>query len=175
MLAVSTEDGRLLFYSTSLPVNAGTSNVTSKPDTPVCEAIGQLGGIAEGLASRIKDFEILQSPHSKNRIIVAGSSDGAIRLWKLDGTDLRRKPLKHEESSETEVGSPANGHTTAPLPQTQQVGQLLGTYEAGNRITCLTAFVMIEPGDLEINGLRTSTALNKANRLDVEDEISISS
>ena len=34
-----------------------------------------------------------------------------------------------------------------------QVGSLLGTYEAGNRITCLRAFVMSQPESTKPNGL----------------------
>ena len=149
-LAVSTEDSRLLFYSTGSYADVETTEISGKPITPVCEAVGQLGGIEEGLTSRIKDFEVLQMLNSKRWIVVTGSSDGAIRLWGIEESILWTNSTMDEGSSKAEVGhSPLEGPKSTEAksgtpPKIRQVGQLLGTYEAGNRITCLKAFVMLE-------------------------------
>lgn len=84
VLAVSTEDGRIMFYSTGSTTESETMQASSKQEIPLCEAIGQLGGAGEGLTGRIKDFEILKPPDSRSLLIVTGNSDGAIRLWLLD-------------------------------------------------------------------------------------------
>lgn len=135
VLAISTEDGRILFYSTR------PADLVAAPPTeggkdaalPSAKLVAQLGGTAVQLAGRVKDFTVLTigEKSSKQYIIVAGGSDGALRLWRLSPTDLG-----------------AHGG------KTKQVGTLLGTYETGNRITCLTAFVMLpkmeEAGDEDI-------------------------
>lgn len=133
---------------------------------PICQAFGQLGGNAEGLTSRIKDFEILKPPDLHGVLIVTGSSDGSIRLWMFNETDLQETLPDHEDSSETELGDPANSQpneTVAKPSDPQPIGKLLGTYEAGNRITCLKAFVMAEPADLKTTGQQEITSTNKAN------------
>lgn len=143
-LAISTEDGRILFFSTEINNGSEMSQAGSKPNLPVLEPVGQLGGIADGLMSRIKDFDILKletdrATHER-LIVVAGSSDGAIRLWLLDWNQLA---APHEPSNGA-INS--NGpHEKTDVPRTRQMGSLLGTYETGNRITCLKAFLMSNP------------------------------
>ena len=53
-------------------------------------------------------------------MIVTGRSDGAIQLFKISASDLQQKG-----------------------DRVREVGKLLGTYETGNRITCLDGFVML--------------------------------
>ena len=122
ILAVSTEDGRILFYST-ISKNLSPAKVDEK-DTPLPSAklIAQLGGKDAGFTGRIKDFVALslRDDTLKQLLIVTGGSDGALRVWKLFAEDLM----------------PHSGAT-------RQVGQLLGTYETANRITCLKAFIML--------------------------------
>lgn len=137
ILAVSTEDGRILFYST----NAGdldTKAVEGKSQPiPSAKLFAQLGGKDGGVSGRIKDFAVLNIGEGASReiIIVAASSDGAVRLYKLSAV----KEL-------AQVGEQVN-----------QVGKLIGTYETGNRVTCLKAFVMlqtpegVEDEEIEIN------------------------
>jgi protein MAK11 len=124
VLAVSTEDGRILFYSTR-PAHLVTATSTEGKEAPLPSAklVAQLGGKDAGLSGRIKDFSILSigEGNTKDFIIVAAGSDGALRVWKL--------------SASKDLGS-HNG-------KAKQVGKLLGTYETGNRITCLKAFVML--------------------------------
>jgi protein MAK11 len=121
ILAISTEDGRILFYSTR-PADLTTTKAVEGKDAPLPSAklVAQLGGKDAGLSGRIKDFTILDigEGSSKEFIIPAASSDGALRIWKISASDLTSGKVK-------------------------QVGKLLGMTETGNRITCLKAFVML--------------------------------
>ncbi|ODM24298.1 hypothetical protein SI65_01994 [Aspergillus cristatus] len=131
LLAISTEDGRVIFYSTKKlrePENDPDSSI------PFAEPIAQLGGKANGLPGRIKDFEVFSlkdEPTVKKDafLVVTANSDGAVRVWLVDG-----KELKKQNDSEN-------------APTTSQVGKLLNTYETGNRITCMKAFVMLPAED----------------------------
>ncbi|KAA8575772.1 hypothetical protein EYC84_004872 [Monilinia fructicola] len=138
VLAVSTEDGRILFYST----NSGDLETTKPAEgkaqpIPAAKLFAQLGGKDGGVSGRIKDFAVLTVGEGSSRdiIIVAASSDGAVRLYKLSAA----KDL-------AQIGEKVN-----------QVGKLIGTYETGNRVTCLKAFVMLpspegaEDEEIEIN------------------------
>ncbi|CZR68707.1 related to MAK11 protein (maintenance of killer toxin-encoding satellite M1 dsRNA) [Phialocephala subalpina] len=123
LMALSTEDGRILFYSTKQADLIAAKSVEGK-ETPLPSAklIAQLGGKDVELSGRIKDFSILTvgEGSTKDFIVVAAGSDGALRLWKISSTDL----ASHSD-------------------KVKQIGKLLGTYETGNRITCLRAFVML--------------------------------
>ena len=157
LLAVSTEDGRILFYDTTEFFDTQPTEPTNAAEIPVSRAICQLGGLAEGITGRVKDFEILKLSDSEDFIIITGSSDGAVRLWTVQESELVEKPtISYTMNSEVNIlasnaDCKANGNATT-LPATRQIGLLLGTYEAGNRITCLKAFVMSEPEGLKTNG-----------------------
>ncbi|KAL1871852.1 Protein mak11 [Paecilomyces lecythidis] len=133
LLAVSTEDGRVIFYSTK---NTQTSrNEDGEEQIPDAVVVAQLGGKPCGLSGRVKDFELLEldgpGPYKDSFAIVTGGSDGIVRVWLLAKNDLNiQKTKKSGEDSKKDAASP------------RQVGTLLGTYETGNRITCLKAFVM---------------------------------
>ena len=153
-LAVSTEDGRILFYSTTPNGKTEKQKNEAKTAIPNVQAIGQIGGNADDLKGRIKDFDILQIPtvggSTENLLIVAGSSDGAIRLWLLDTAQLVVENAVTAESPGNGLKESPNGKGDATVLKVSlipQVGQLLGTYETGNRITCLKAFIMSEPKD----------------------------
>lgn len=131
VLALSTEDGRVLFFA----IDTLVENEGSKLPTVPCTA--QLGGRAAEITGRIKDFEILELPNSEDAdsaewLVVTGSSDGAVRLWSLSKEDLA-----------TGVG--------AADKSPRQVGRLIGMHDTGNRITCLGAFVM--NGKVSENGV----------------------
>ena len=157
LVAVSTEDGRIVFYDTTDVIETQITKPASKPEIPTSKALCQLGGAAEGLTGRVKNFEILKPLDSDDFLIVTGSSDGAVRLWAVDGSELVDEPSVSRDLN-NEVSIPANGgdgranENAIELPTTRQIGLLLGTYEAGNRITCLKAFVMSEPESPETNG-----------------------
>ena len=124
---------------------------------PTCEPLGQLGGASSGLTGRIKDFEVLRlsevSSTPSRIVIVAGSSDGSIRLWSLIEKDLEFDdvPLNGVGAPEPAITRKANGVLEDDNKpggfHVRQIGQLLGTYQTGNRITCLKAFVMKDPLD----------------------------
>lgn len=177
VLAVSTEDGRVLFYSnepdTEPQSQSGeahqTPNTTEPPFPPSALFLGQVGGPETGIYSRIKDFMILTPPSSLPAVlfVVTASSDGAIRIWRIDRDEFCRSPKIPSPVETTEATKDAasaspevNGHgengvaaeltnggqthddSAPPKPSAKQIGQLLGTYETGSRITCMTAFVM---------------------------------
>jgi len=134
VVAVSTEDGRILFFSTAkenitAPVEEKEKETTKKNARTLSSAtmVAQLGGKEAGVTGRIKDFTVLPVENEdgeRSWFIATGGSDGKVRLWRLEAGDLR---------STGEQG--------------KQVGKLLGTYETQNRITCLGAFVMIPRPD----------------------------
>jgi protein MAK11 len=133
VLAVSTEDGRILFFSTrtsDLLIPPPLEGKEAEAPLPAAKLIAQLGGKDAGLEGRIKDFKILPStPGSRESIIVTASSDGAVRLFRISPSE--------------DLG--AGG-------ERKKIGCLLGVYETGNRITCLEGFVMlakIEGGEEE--------------------------
>ncbi|KAL2020358.1 hypothetical protein VTK56DRAFT_8487 [Thermocarpiscus australiensis] len=120
VLAVSTEDGRVVFFSTAKEdIEAPAEGKT----LPTAKLVAQLGGKEAGVSGRIKDFKVLPVEGEEGKqgfFIVTGSSDGRIRLWQVGADDL-------------------DGTGKTP----KQVGKLLGTYETQNRITCVEAFIMI--------------------------------
>ena len=142
----------------------------------MCKAVGQIGGVAAGFAGRIKDFEILRLPRSRNLLVVTGSSDGAIRLWEIDQADLQARLATQKGSLETGKSSQTNGtaadteNPSEELPSIKQVGSHLGTYEAGNRITCLKAFIMVPSQEPKTNGVKPDQMVGTVKGLDNEIE-----
>jgi protein MAK11 len=133
VLALSTEDGRIIFYDTSVisDTKPQTSNGKEEAVAMPCALIAQLGGPAVGILGRVKDFEIIPIPNA-GYLIIAGSSDGSVRLWFLSSSEIKAQPAKSENGAEkAESGFSA-----------KQVGKLIGSYSTGARITCLKAFVM---------------------------------
>ncbi|KAL5121885.1 Protein mak11 [Pleosporales sp. CAS-2024a] len=134
LLLVSTEDGRVLVYDTSKSTSPASEEGTrkaTKDDFPSSQLVAQIGGPGAGISGRVKDFEILSLPDS-TYLIVTGSSDGTVRTWSLNTTDMEK-----QDNAEGE------GFTAKP------VGTLLATYKTGTRITCLTAFIMSGTADAE--------------------------
>ena len=131
VLSISTEDGRILFF------NVNTDDQLEQHDNlPQCACIGQLGGAISGTSGRIKDFEILTPPAAGKdsvlpRLLVTGYSTGTVRLWKFFVHEL----LSPDESHHAIIG---NGDK----PQPRQVGEIIGTLETNNRVTCLGAFIL---------------------------------
>jgi protein MAK11 len=133
VLVVSTENGRVLFYSTDETTESknGSSSETVLPDS-LC--LAQLDGRSNGVIWRVKDFEILSMPASIGTspylLAVTAGSDGSIRIWKMHTKDFFSARASPEKLSEPSA-----------------VGDLIGTYGTGNRITCLKAFVMVRQED----------------------------
>lgn len=137
VLAISTERGEIIFYDTKHPsTKDGASSI------PMANIRCQLGGKAQGQTTRIKDFEVLRGQGAKSKkqdlVFVTCSSDGAVKLWCLDQDELSQVDKKAAKG-----GEKADEASETP----RQVGKLLGSYETGERITCLKAFVMTEPND----------------------------
>ncbi|PTB62545.1 WD40 repeat-like protein [Trichoderma citrinoviride] len=134
LLAVATEDGRVMFFSTKAEdltkpepskETAQDDKKAAEPTLPVAKFVGYVGG--EGVQGRIKDFAIIPSTANRGTLYVVGaSSDGKIRLWTVQAEEL----LEAARSKEAKVEKP--------------VGVLRGTYETHNRVTCLAAFLMLE-------------------------------
>ncbi|OAA80048.1 WD40 repeat-like-containing domain protein [Akanthomyces lecanii RCEF 1005] len=126
VMAVSTEDGRVLFFSTKtedLEKQEGGED-EKKPLLPLAKLIGQVGGKEAGVTSRVKDFAVLRSNLNAGLLyVVAAGSDGKVRVWTVADEELRAGKVQ---------------------------GKLAGAYETHNRITCLAAFVMVpRPDDAE--------------------------
>lgn len=151
-LAVSTEDGRIIFYSTTNISNPDAVAGDTEVRIPNCHPSCQLGGKIDGLSGRIKDFEVLGLPSLENSgsmfMIVAGCSDGVIRLWTIAQEELQSSPKVTDTPPNDNIEKPseakADGSTTSKKGPavTRQAGRMIGTYETGHRITCLKAFVM---------------------------------
>ncbi|KAJ5711514.1 hypothetical protein N7488_005670 [Penicillium malachiteum] len=131
LLAVSTEDGRVIFYSTQELQKPEEDDESTIPHaTPVA----QVGGKQAGFPGRIKDFDVLSLENQPKEVhdgivVVTGNSDGVVRIWNVASKEL--VPAKKSKGQDT-------------IPQ---VGNLLTTYETGNRITCLASFVMLPAED----------------------------
>lgn len=155
ILALSTEDGRIMFYSTNYISDTRLEGNSTELSIPSCPPLGQLGGKTAGLSGRIKDFQVLDLPSPGSRggmfLIVSGSSDGSIRLWMVAQEDLSPRPYgavkPPTEDTVKSSEAKSNGSATNKESPTaaREVGRLIGTYETGNRITCLKAFVMSGP------------------------------
>ena len=142
-LAISTEDGRILFYatndiqvqpetdSTTTPQTSLSSNTTPTTSStiPFCRLLAELDSLkSTDSSTRIKDFCILSLPTdsalSTVRLVVTGSSDGSIRLLAFDVRDLKAS-LKSDAA---------------------RIGWMLGAVETPERITCLKGFVLESGG-----------------------------
>ncbi|TQW00403.1 hypothetical protein V2A60_001490 [Cordyceps javanica] len=127
VMAVSTEDGRVLFFSTKTDdlVEQERESEDEKK-LPLAKFLGQVGGKEAGVTSRIKEFAVLRSNLNTGLLYVAAAgSDGKVRVWNVTDGELRAGSGK-------------------------EMGELAGVYETHNRITCLAAFVMVpRPDDAE--------------------------
>lgn len=166
LLTVSTEDGRILFYSTDSKQLIKPAEDADSP-LPIAPLLFQLGGKDHGQSTRIKDFEILYLKGKSTKsscLIVTGSSDGEVKMWSLNQDQLKQNKSSKSSKSKKEPSSKEGP---------QQVGTLLGSYETGNRITCLTAFVMHKPkeeDDIEFEGLSEDEEQNSDDSSDSESE-----
>jgi protein MAK11 len=145
LLAISTEDGRILFYSTgTLKQQKYSSDHASETAISDATMIAWLSGKDAGVTGRVKDFDIISLPssteHDPISFIVTASSDGSVRIWQFTLEDIVGKTSERK----------SQGTIT-------QIGKLIGTYETGSRITCLKAFLMRsfgpEEGLSEFEGL----------------------
>jgi protein MAK11 len=150
LVAISAEDGRVLFYDLSTLPEAA-EDTTKLPQVSCC---GALGGPGAGIAGRVKDFEMLAIDGAEPLLLViTASSDGAIRLWTIADNEL------------TTEGQSDEGP--------RQFGTSIATLETGERITCLGAFVLDGKGaDNDEEGFEgfDDAAANGEGNEDSEDE-----
>ncbi|KAI9788693.1 MAG: hypothetical protein M1816_006744 [Peltula sp. TS41687] len=157
VLAISTEDGRIIFYSTAVDDMRAVNEDESNKAIPTASALGQLGGRAVGVSGRIKDFIILDLLTHRNHAaskdcltLVTGSSDGIIRLWQISASELtgtnQQKPNGLATTQRRQSLPSADQVINTDKMPVKQIGRLLGAYETGNRITCLAAFVLVSNG-----------------------------
>ena len=143
LLAISTEDGRIVFYSTKAQ---STDNSDSKvlDKFAAAEAMFYMGGKECGVKSRIKDFHIISPTsgfESGTKIIVTAGSDGAVMIWKITGEEMQtRKATSKGEASDTGSNGATGEETSNPDQDIPRVGTLLAKYDTGNRITCIKSF-----------------------------------
>jgi len=135
LLALSTEDGRIIISSTKSEHLRPIANAKGNMAPATAKTIGQVGGKEAGVTSRIKDFIIVRS--SGTLYILGGSSDGNIRLWSVAEKALQRAC----EGS----GSSSNGKTAEG--KGGEIGALIGTYKTDNRVTSMTGYLMIPSPD----------------------------
>ena len=119
LIAASTEDGRILFFSTS---EEYLEDVKEKETLKSARLVAQLGGKEAGVVGRIKDFSLLR--HEDSFIISTANSEGVVKVWSVGVEELNTM----EESGREEA---------------RKVGKVLGTLETNNRITCLVSYVML--------------------------------
>ena len=169
-LAISTEDGRVIFF-------AADSNHTLNPASQIPDwpAIGQIGGGIENFGSRIKDFEYLtvlgEQSQVRTRLMVTGSSGGVIGVWKLEL--LSNLGALHSSGQIVDAPEAINGQKPdwTMSENIPAIGQLLGKYEVGNRITCLKAFLSVEVDDeQDVIGPISSDHLERRDNTEVMND-----
>lgn len=165
-LALSTEDGRILFYPSGLsPATFGGDD--KKPEVQLLQPIAFFGGISDGLTIRIKDFEMLRLPDLSSLLIITCCSDGAIRIWLVEDSELvengkNRNGTTDQQMNGTSGKSSEHGQYAAPI------GRLVGLYESKHRITCLAAFLMSEPlegGDFQSPNEKASSSIEESEEI----------
>lgn len=125
VLAISTEDGRVLFYAST----------AEEIDSPVL--LGTLGGRSLGMPGRVKDFSILTI--EDRTFVITGGSDGVVRVYDLCGEGSGIEVAEEEASKKVKVDEKV---VVAEKAGDKQVGRLVGMYETARRITCMAAMVM---------------------------------
>ncbi|KAG5917410.1 hypothetical protein E4U61_002740 [Claviceps capensis] len=140
ILAVATEDGRVVFFSTRTehltpPEGSGDKKESAKTDAiPIAKMVGFVGGPSDNIAGRIKDILVLPSTANSGVLYLVGAgSEGSIRVWALSTKDL--------------VAAVSSGDSAAALGSEKPMGRLLGSCETQNRITCLAGYLMLPRPD----------------------------
>lgn len=134
-LAVSSEDGKVLFFETR---SAGST----QGNLPVVHPFAYTGGPKHGIESRVKDFAILDlMKHGfAGRLIVVGCSDGNVKMISIT----------HDEILEPTAVDGFVGSVSA------------SAYSTGSRITCLAAFVMLPAYDIDGGLSEAESALDSS-------------
>ncbi|QUC22349.1 uncharacterized protein UV8b_06590 [Ustilaginoidea virens] len=149
LLAVATEDGRIVFFSTRTEDLSPPTEVQGKAGTlQVAKQVGFVGGKAEGISGRIKAMVMIPSEAARGTVYLVGaSSEGQVRLWTIELRSLLAGMSKKKAGE-------------------KPTGKLLGTYETQNRITCVAGYLMISRPD----GAEDSEAEDPFDEDDEDDE-----
>lgn len=142
-LAISTEDGKVLFFET-------ISASSSEEGLPVVHPFAHTGGAKHGIQGRVKDFAILDlMKHGfDGRLVVVGCSDGNVKMISIT----------HEEVLKPTAADGFVGTASAT------------SYSTGSRITCLTAFVMLPAHDIEGGLSEAESALDSSQGEESSDD-----
>ena len=153
ILAVSTEDGRVIFYSTRVAQDADQEGTIPISPISSCVPLGQLGGKDTELTIRVKDFEYLAlstvEGTQDSGLVITASSDGSIHIWSIGESEFNEEiqvtngTVHRSYPGQQNINGEENHVKTQPERLIRQCGTLLGTHETGNRITCLKAFIML--------------------------------
>ncbi|KAI9167506.1 Protein MAK11 [Paramyrothecium foliicola] len=126
VLAVATEDGRVLFFSTQEEhLTKPEATEGKEAPLPIAKLVGSVGGKDAGVDGRIKTFAAIKSEADPDVLyVVGGSSDGKLRVFTMSIEGLKKACTKNKKDN-------------------QVVGKLVGTNDTRNRITCMVAYLMI--------------------------------
>ncbi|CAZ83961.1 unnamed protein product [Tuber melanosporum] len=143
VLTISTEDGRVLFYSTTDPESLDSPNL-----------IGFLGGRSIGMPGRVKDFITIAVRN--NFYLITGGTDGVVRIWDL-GKDSE-KDIQEMKKVRIDGG------------EGRQIGCLVGIYETERRITCLGVMEMGGEGVEEEEDIEMSDSSSSSSGGEDDDD-----
>ncbi|KAG0124850.1 WD40-repeat-containing domain protein [Tuber indicum] len=143
VLTISTEDGRVLFYSTTDAESLDSPNL-----------IGFLGGRSIGMPGRVKDFITIAVRN--NFYLITGGTDGVVRIWDL-GKDSE-KDIQEMKKVRIDGG------------EGKQIGCLVGIYETERRITCLGVMEMGGEGIEEEEDVEMSDSSSSSSGGEDDDD-----
>lgn len=163
LLAVSTEDGRVILYSThsSHLVNSeAPTNGIAKGPLPAALPVCQIDNKAANKPGRVKAFEVLRLPNSRtwrdSSIMVTCGSDGSVNLWHLKDGDIVLPETSHIKTDTQDTLS--------------NIGEHIGTYQTSGRITCMVAYVMLKhPEDEDMIDEADSVGEDESDTTDDSD------
>ena len=120
-LAVSTDDGKILFFN--------TQNLSEEETLPTLNPFAFIGGQQQSISARLKDFQLLNltSHGFEGHAVAIGCSNGDVKVIMIKDSELLQP-----EKNDSPIGQACSG-----------------TYSTGSRITCLVGFVMLPPHDIE--------------------------
>ena len=177
LLAISTEIGRIVIFSLSASSRQETGiQEDDEAVVPLCTALAQLGGHANDSKIRIKDFEVFDIETAPDlppeTLVVAARSNGLIQLWTIGGSEIDRyatleKATGHA-NGDVHITNGAEVYSKEEEGSIPQVGRLVGSYETGNRLTCLKAFVLMD-ATCSRGGLPTPQTEDKEDEREAED------
>ena len=136
VLVLSTDDGRVLFYSTKID----ESELDSDGQVHNRKPFAQLRSSGDGTQGRFKDFQIVTNSRMDAMSIITVNSEGSVRLWLVSVDELIALVIS---SSTEEATSNGNQNKTERSLVPELIGSHIGTCETGQRITCLEAFQML--------------------------------